>query len=98
MRSIALSAAVGCMLSMGAIAGCYDDQPVQPVRTGGSTVVVTDPKPGIASPQPAAQPAQSSPPIINNVIQPTPAPASAPAAPAATGTTVNVQPHTVNVP
>jgi pyruvate dehydrogenase E2 component (dihydrolipoamide acetyltransferase) len=100
MRTIAVSATLGCLLALGSIAGCYDDEPVQPAHAaGGSTVVVS--RPGIASPQPVAPqaPAQSSPPIINNVVQPAPAPAPvAPAAPPAPGTTVNMQPHTVVVP
>jgi len=99
MRTIAVSATLGCLIALGSIAGCYDDEPVQPAHAAGSTVVVS--RPGIASPQPVATqpPAQSSPPIINNVVQPAPAPApAAPAAPPAAGTTVNMQPHTVVVP
>jgi hypothetical protein len=93
MKAIALSAALGCTLIVGAVAGCYDEEPVRPApRTGGSTVVVTDPKPGIASPQPVVQqPApQSSPPIINNVIQPAPNAPPVPAPAPGNNTTVNV--------
>jgi hypothetical protein len=100
MRTIAVSATLGCLFALGSIVGCYDDEPVQPAHAaGGSTVVVS--RPGIASPQPVATqaPAQSSPPIINNVVQPAPAPAPvAPEPPAAPGNTVNVQPRTVVVP
>jgi hypothetical protein len=100
MRTIAVSATLGCLLALGSIAGCYDDdqvQPVHPAGSTGSTVVVS--RPGIASPQPVQAPAQSSPPIINNVVQPAPAPAPvAPVAPPAAGNTVNMQPRTVVVP
>jgi hypothetical protein len=90
--------ALGCVLALASVTGCLDEDPPAPARTGASTVVVT--KPGVASPQPTiiqqAPAPQSAPPIINNVVQPPPAPA--PTAPPAPGTTVNVQPRTVNVP
>jgi hypothetical protein len=106
-RSLGSAVALVSVVSLAGVAVCYDDdlQPAPP-RTGGSTVVVS--KPGVTSPQPTvvqqAPAPQSAPPIINNVVQPaTPAPAPAPTyvAPAPTpapGTTVNVQPRTVNVP
>jgi hypothetical protein len=93
MKAIVWSAALGCTLIVGGVAGCYDEEPIRPApRTGGSTVVVSDPKPGIASPQPVVQqPApQSSPPIINNVIQPAPNAPPIPAPAPGNNTTVNV--------
>ena len=97
MRTIALSAVAACTLALGALVGCYDDDPPRPVHPGGSTVVVSSPQPGIASPQPTVTqtPAQPAPTIINNVV-PTPAPA--PQAAPAPGSTINVQPRTVTVP
>jgi hypothetical protein len=96
------ASAVACLLALGGastLTGCFDEDPAPPARTGGSTVVVT--KPGVTAPQPTvvqqAPAPQSSPPIINNVVQPAAPAPTVETAPAA-GTTVNVQPRTVTVP
>jgi hypothetical protein len=108
MRSIApfrFLGAVGSVLalaSLTSVTGCFDDEPVPAPHTGASTVVVS--KPGVTSPQPTVietpspQP-QSAPPIINNVVQPSPSPVqNTPAPVPAPQTTVNVQPRNVTVP
>ncbi len=113
MRSNSLLRIAGALAlsgALGALPGCFDDNPAPPPAHP-PTVVGS---PGVASPQPApgptvihvqdsptatAPPAAPAPTIINNVV---PGSAAAPAptvAPAPTsGTTVNVQPKTVNVP
>jgi hypothetical protein len=104
---IRAAGSLGCALLMLSAVGCFDDEPVPTAHPagGGSTVVVS--KPGVTSPQPVVQPTvvqqpapapQSAPPIINNVVEPPAAAAPSPTATAAPGTTVNVQPRTVNVP
>ncbi|HEX4446188.1 MAG TPA: hypothetical protein VH044_05615 [Polyangiaceae bacterium] len=102
MKNIASFATIACVLAAGALAGCYDDEPVRPTHTGASTVVVSSP--GVASPQAPAPPAtvvqapaQPAPPVVNNIVQPAPT-AAPPAASPAPAPTINVQPRTVTVP
>ena len=100
-----LAMVLGVTMAVGGLAACFDDDP-PPARTGGGAVVVTHQSPGVASPQPTViqttpqQPAPQAAPqptIINNVV-PQPGAAPAPATAPTSGTTVNVQPKTVNVP
>jgi hypothetical protein len=96
MKKTAFIASIACMFATGALAGCYDDEPVRPAHSGASTVVVSSP--GVANPQPTVvqAPAQPAPPVVNNIVQP--APAAAPAPSPAPAQTINVQPRTVTVP